>query len=82
MAVIDSYRLARSQRTPKPRKSYVKALASWLGERLPGWNQVRTGILQVSGLGCVDFAAYRFNVTLGILAIGVSLFILEALGGE
>lgn len=82
MTVIDSYRLARSQKVRKPRKSYVKALATLLGSKLPSASQVRTVVLQVSGIGFVDYAAFRFNVTLGVLAIGVSLFVIEALSGE
>lgn len=82
MTVLESYRVARSQKVRKPRKSYVKAFAALLGSKLPDASQVRTVLLQVSGIGMIDLAAYQFNATLGVLAIGVSLFVIEALSGE
>ncbi len=82
MTVIEAYRLARTQRLRKPRRSKVKALARALGSRLPDASQVRTAVLQLVGIGCVDYAAYRIDITLGVLAIGVSLFVIEALSGD
>jgi hypothetical protein len=82
VTVIEAYRLARTQKVRKPRESLVLRLVRFAAKRLPDWSDVRTGVLQVSGLTCVDLAAYRWNVTLGILAIGVSLFVIEALSGE
>lgn len=82
MTVIESFRLARSVRTPKPRKSVVKAFAAYLGRKLPGWTQVRTTVLQISGIGCIDFAAFQWSTMIGFFAVGISLFILEALSGE
>jgi len=82
VTVIEAYRLARTQKVRTPRESLVLRLARYAAKRLPSWSDVRTVVLQVTGLGCVDLAAYRWNVTLGILAIGVSLFVIEALSGD
>ena len=82
MTVIEAYRLARTQKVRKPRESLVLRLARYAATKLPEFSQVRTVALQLSGIGLVDLAAYRFNVTLGVLAIGVSLFVIEALSGD
>lgn len=82
MTVIEAYRLARTQKVRKPRKSYVKAFATWLAQKLPDASQVRTVALQMGGIGFVDYAAWRVSVTLGVLVIGVSLIVIEALSGE
>lgn len=82
MTVIEAYRLARTQKVRKPRESLVLRLARSLGERLPELSQVRTVVLQVSGIGLIDYSAYRLSTTLGVLAVGVSLFVIEALSGE
>ena len=82
MTVIEAYRLARTQKVRKPRESIVLRLARLLGSRLPSASQVRTMALQVSGIGFIDYSAFRFNVTLGVLAIGVSLIVIDTLSGD
>ena len=82
MTVIEAYRLARTQKVRKPRESLVLRLAGSLGERLPELSQVRTVVLQVSGIGLIDYSAYRLSTTLGVLAVGISLFVIESLSGE
>jgi hypothetical protein len=82
VTVIETFRMARSTRVRKPRESIVLRLARLLGSRLPSASQVRTVVLQVSGIGFIDYSAMRFNATLGVLAIGVSLLVIEALSGE
>lgn len=50
--------------------------------RLPAWRRIRTATLQVTAFGFVDYALWGWHHLIGYAAIGVSLFILEALGGE
>jgi hypothetical protein len=44
--------------------------------------KARTAILQVLGLGCIDLSAFNLSTTLGFFAVGISLFIIEALTGS
>jgi hypothetical protein len=83
VTVIEAYRLARTQKVRKPRESMTLRLARFAATKLPRWSDVRTGVLQVTGLGCIDYAAWTLHTSLGVLAVGISLFIIEALtGGE
>lgn len=50
---------------------------------LPSWPRVRTAAMQLAGFGFLDYAAWQWKgAVLGCFVIGVSLFILEALGSE
>ena len=83
MTVIEAYRLARTQKVRKPRESVTLRLVRFAAKKLPRWSDVRTGVLQVTGLGCIDYTAWTLHTSLGVLAVGISLFIIEALtGGE
>lgn len=82
MTVIEAYRLARTQKVRKPRESLVLRLARFMAKKLPDASQVRTTALQLSGIGLVDYSAFRLNITLGVFVIGASLFVIEALSGE
>jgi hypothetical protein len=42
---------------------------------------VRTAALTTAGLGCIDAAAWHWTTWAGLVTTGVSLLILEALGG-
>jgi hypothetical protein len=82
-----SYRTARPDASPKPRRRPLLELAAvaigHLAARLtPNWSALRTLVLSVAGFGCLDTAAYQWNQTFGIAACGVSLLVLEALSGK
>lgn len=43
------------------------------------WNRVRTGVLTLGGFGALDVAAFRWSHTLGYVAVGLSLLVIETL---
>jgi hypothetical protein len=46
------------------------------------WHTARTPALSIAGFGCITAAAWTLHTAAGLLMAGVSLLILEALGGE
>lgn len=49
---------------------------------LPRWATIRTALLTTSGLGAIDAGLWHIHLVAGLIGIGVSLLILEALGGK
>jgi len=75
---------ARAARRERPaRVSVVRLMVAWLARVLPAWPRVRTTVMQLGAFGFLDYAAWHWKgAVLGCVAIGVSLFVLEALTGE
>lgn len=67
-------RRARSASSP-----LLLRLVSWVASVLPSWPRVRTAVMQVAGFAFIDYSVWRASELLGYAAIGVSLFVLEAL---
>jgi hypothetical protein len=53
-----------------------------LATALPSWSRVRTTVLTLAGFAFLDYAAWRFNLIAGCVAVGVSLLALEALSSK
>lgn len=75
-------RSARAAAHGRNHKTVAVRLASLAGRYLPAWKRVRTTAMQVSAFGFLDFAAWRWSLIAGCIAIGLSLLVLEYLGGE
>lgn len=60
----------------------VNVLIVFLSAMMGLMAKFRTAILQVLGIGFIDLAAFNWNQTFGYFAVGVSLLIIEALGGD
>lgn len=72
-----SRRAARSSRTPM-----LIILIRWLASVLPSWPTVRRVVMQLAAFGFLDYAAWTWKgAILGCVAVGVSLFVIEALSG-
>jgi hypothetical protein len=71
-----------NERRRRQRQAILVTLFTWLGQHLPRWKKVRTATMQVTAFGFLDFAAFQHSVWLGCVAVGVSLLILEYLGGD
>ena len=54
-------------------------LIAWIASVLPSWPRVRTAVMQLAGFTFIDYAVWRWHALWGYVAIGVSLFVLEAL---
>lgn len=72
-----SRRAARPSRLPA-----LVILIRWLARVLPSWPTARRVVMQLAAFGFLDYAAWQWKgVILGCVAIGVSLFVVEALSG-
>lgn len=70
-----------AKRARPPRTPLTVRAARTLGRLLPTWAKVRSTVMQLAGFGFLDWAAWRWDMTAGLIAIGVSLFAIEALSG-
>jgi hypothetical protein len=75
-------RAARAIEHRPRRTSVVKKLAVLAGRRLPRWQEVRSTVLQVAGLGLLDAGAFELHTVAGLVTTGVSLLVLEWLSGD
>lgn len=77
---------ARGRDKANRRKSvaapFLLSAVTFIASALPTWKRFRTAVMQVAGFGLIDYAVFEWNQLWGFVAIGVSLFILEALGGD
>lgn len=78
-----AWRQARAaRRVSRPRTPLLVALASWLAAHLPTWKRARTAVMQWAAFGAIDAGLFGWHWIAGSIGVGVSLLVLEALGGE
>lgn len=80
--VLAGWAAGRAERKTATRTPVLPTVARWLSARVPRWSRARSTVLQVGAFALIDYAAFEWHHLVGIAAAGVSLFILEALGGE
>lgn len=83
--IAESWRQGRTERAARPartRAAVLPAIVKAIATRAPSWKRSRSALLQVAGFGFLDYAVYGWNHLAGFAAIGVSLFVLEALSGD
>ena len=85
-AVTDArtaFRAGRAERvTRRPRTPLLVRAARLAAKHLPAWSQVRSVAMNVAGFAGIDYGIWTANHTLGLIAAGVSLLILDYLSGE
>lgn len=57
-------------------------LVSWLARKTPTWKRARTAVMQWGAFAAIDIGLFGWHWIAGTIGIGVSLLVLEALGGE
>lgn len=77
-----TWKQARAAKRVQRRTPALVALASWLARTLPTWKGARTAVMQWAGAGSICYGLFTVSLLAGAIAVGVSLFVLEALGGE
>lgn len=78
-----AWRAGRATRSRTARSTPVLlALIAYAARKLPAWRKARTAIMQWSAFGAIDAGLFGWHWIAGAIGIGVSLLILEALGGE
>lgn len=79
----DAWRESRAESAARPPRTPLLVKAARVAARvLPTWRRARTATLQVTAFGFIDYAVFEWKPLAGFLAIGVSLLVLEALGGD
>lgn len=81
VSMTEAFTAGRAERRVRRREAVIPRVAKFLGRRLPTWRAAKSFVLQVSGLACVDLAAFQWTLTAGLVVTGVSLFVLEWLVG-
>lgn len=66
----------------RTRTPVLLALVAYASRRLPTWKRARTAVMQWSAFGAIDVGLFGWHWIAGAIGIGVSLLVLEALGGE
>lgn len=81
--VAQTWAAARAGRPKRPRRTpLLLALVAYLARKLPAWKRVRTAAMQTAGFGAIDAGLLGWHWIAGAIGVGVSLLLLEALGGE
>lgn len=79
------YQAAQNERRSPIRTSILAVLLRFIiavAAKLPLWKRVRTAIMQWAGFGFLTYAAFEWRTIAGFVVAGVSLLVLEALGGD
>lgn len=83
VSLAETWKAGRVEREPRPaRPAVLTTLVKAAARRLPTLRRARTAVLQVAGFGFLDYAVWGWNHLVGYAAVGVSLLVLEALGGD
>jgi len=78
-----TWKQARARRSARRRRApLLTLLVSWLARVLPTWKQARTAVMQWGACAAICYGLFTWSLLAGFIAVGVSLFVLEALGGE
>lgn len=77
-----AYTAGRAARPHRTRTPLTIRAGRALARLLPRWETVRTAALTTTGLALLDAAAWQWTTWAGLAATGVSLLVLEALGGK
>ena len=82
-SLTETWQAGRTARAARPaRPAVLPALVKLAARRLPNLRRARTFLLQVTGFGFIDYAVWGWHHLVGYAAVGVSLLVLEALGGD
>lgn len=81
--VSEVWRAGRAAQPRRPRSTPVLlALIAYAGRKLPTWKRARTAVMQWAAFAAIDTGLFGWHWIAGAVGVGVSLLVLEALGGE
>lgn len=82
-SITEAWAGGRTARRTRPARTPILfVLVRFFASVLPSWAKVRTTVMQVTAFGFLSYSVWGWSHLAGYAAIGVSLFILEALSGE
>lgn len=71
-----------TRRVAARRPPLLLAFVAYLARKLPTWKRVRTAVMQWAAFAAIDTGLFGWHWVAGAIGIGVSLLVLEALGGN
>ena len=79
-----AWRMGRATRVEKRRgPSAIERAVTVVARKLPTLKRARTALMQTAGIGAIDYGVFaEWGLTPGLICVGVSLFVLEYLGGD
>lgn len=81
--ISTTWKQARARRVARRRRApLLVLLVSWLARVMPTWKQARTAVMQWGAAASICYGLFTWSLLAGFIAVGVSLFVLEALGGD
>lgn len=90
MTVYSAWNQGRLEAAQKADRRPIRAsilsvlirVITMVATKLPIWKRVRTAIMQWAGFGFLTYAAFEWRTIAGFVVAGLSLLVLEALGGD
>lgn len=81
--VSQAWSQARTTRRARPTaRPALLLLVAFAARHLPAPRAIRGGLLRLGGLGALVGAAWRWDLTAGLIALGVALLVLETLSDK
>jgi len=80
--VAQAWAAGRARVSRRRTQPALLLLVSWLARKLPTWRKARTGLMQWGAFAAIDTGLFGWHWIAGTVGIGVSLLVLEALGGS
>ncbi|MET0916705.1 MAG: hypothetical protein ABWY81_10965 [Jiangellaceae bacterium] len=81
--IAGAWTTGRAARRNRPRRTpLLLAFVAYLARILPTWRRARTAVMQTTAFTAIDVGLFGWHWIAGAIGIGVSLLVLEALGGE
>jgi divalent metal cation (Fe/Co/Zn/Cd) transporter len=77
-----AWKQARATRAVRRHTPMLLLFVAWLARTLPAWKRARTAVMQWAAFGAIDAGLFGWHWIAGAIGVGVSLLVLEALGGE
>lgn len=71
----------RSAKRVRRRSPLSLKLVTWAGRVLPTWKKVRSSVLTLAAYSFVNYGIFQINLIAGFIAVGISLFLIDALSG-
>lgn len=71
-----------ARKTARRRRPLLALFVAWLARTLPTWKRARTAVMQWAAFAAIDAGLFGWHWIAGAVGVGVSLLVLEALGGD
>lgn len=80
--ITQAWTQGRAARRTRRSTPVLVMLVAWLARKLPAWKRARTAVMQWGAFAAIDTGLFGWHWVAGAIGVGMSLLILEALGGS